>query len=41
VDFYSLGAILHEMIYGYPPFYTTNTNQMFKEIVNKSLSFPP
>ena len=41
VDFYGLGAILYEMVFGFPPYYNTNTNKMFSDIMNKSLQFPP
>ena len=29
VDFYALGAFLYEMLYGLPPYYTTDRDEMF------------
>lgn len=40
VDFYGLGALLHEMIFGFPPYYHQNTNKMFYDILHKGLNFP-
>ncbi len=40
VDYYGLGALLYEMMFGYPPFYSQDTNKMFRDIVEKRLSFP-
>jgi serine/threonine protein kinase len=40
VDYYGLGALLYEMMFGYPPFYSENTNKMFRDIVEKRLTFP-
>jgi len=40
VDLYGLGALLHEMIYGYPPHYSQNEARIFFDIVNKPLEFP-
>lgn len=41
VDWWSLGALLYEMITGIPPFYSRNRETMFEKIVNAELSFPP
>jgi len=40
VDYYGLGALLYEMMFGYPPFYSEDTNKMYRDIVEKRLTFP-
>ncbi|OMJ27878.1 Serine/threonine-protein kinase Sgk1 [Smittium culicis] len=40
VDWYCLGAISYEMIYGLPPYYSTNPTVMYNNIVNDPLEFP-
>ncbi|XP_077366723.1 serine/threonine-protein kinase Sgk1 isoform X2 [Festucalex cinctus] len=37
VDWWCLGAVLYEMLYGLPPFYSRNTAEMYDNILNKPL----
>lgn len=39
VDWWSLGALLYEMICGLPPFYSRNRDTMFEKIMNATLTF--
>lgn len=41
VDWWALGAILHEMMYGLPPFYDQNTNTMYRKILHDEIKFKP
>lgn len=38
-DWWSLGVLVYEMIYGIPPFYSTNTQKMYKSTLVDSLKF--
>jgi protein-serine/threonine kinase len=40
VDWWTLGILLYEMLYGTTPFKGTSMNLTFKNIVNQKLSFP-
>jgi serum/glucocorticoid-regulated kinase 2 len=39
-DWWNLGAIIFEMIYGIPPFFSEKDSEMKKAITNKELKFP-
>ncbi|KAJ3267786.1 hypothetical protein HK104_005619 [Borealophlyctis nickersoniae] len=41
VDWWSLGILFYEMTTGLPPFYSENTNLMYKKILHNQLMFPP
>lgn len=41
VDIYCLGSLLYEFIYGSPPFYSRNIQQIYNSILNDKISFPP
>jgi serine/threonine protein kinase len=37
VDWWCLGAVLYEMLYGLPPFYSRNTAEMYDQILYQPL----
>ncbi|KAL5259857.1 hypothetical protein ACHWQZ_G010094 [Mnemiopsis leidyi] len=39
VDWWCLGAVLYEMIFGLPPFYSKDTRQMYENILYQQLRF--
>ena len=38
-DWWSLGVLIYEMIYGVPPFYSSNVQNMYKKIVREPVIF--
>lgn len=40
VDFYSLGALLYEMLTGLPPLYNNSREEMYANIVSREPSYP-
>lgn len=38
VDWWSLGALIYQMLYGEPPFYSKKRNEMFHMIVKNSVN---
>lgn len=40
VDYYSIGALLFEMLTGLPPFYDSNRSKMYKNILQTELVLP-
>jgi len=40
VDWWCLGTLIYELLYGIPPFYNQDVQVMYQDIMNKQLSFP-
>jgi serum/glucocorticoid-regulated kinase 2 len=40
-DWWTLGILIYEMLYGLPPFYTKDTREMYKRIVREPFAFKP
>ena len=38
-DWWALGILVYEMIYGIPPFYSTNIDKMYRRTILKKLKF--
>ncbi|MGH0150637.1 UNVERIFIED_CONTAM: hypothetical protein FKN15_017887 [Acipenser sinensis] len=41
VDWWCLGSVLYEMLYGLPPFYSRDTAEMYENILHKPLTVRP
>lgn len=40
VDWWACGTLIYEMLFGIPPFYDTNANVMYRQIVSSDVEFP-
>ena len=40
IDFYCLGALLYELLVGFPPFQSKKTAELYNSILNEELTFP-
>ncbi|CAF1123639.1 unnamed protein product, partial [Brachionus calyciflorus] len=41
IDWWCLGCVIYEMLYGLPPFYSRNTTEMYSNISNEQLRLNP
>src|SRR5580704_4056863 len=41
IDYYCLGALLYELVTGLPPYYSTNTDILYENILRSPVQFPP
>ena len=39
IDWWSLGVLMYEMLYGYPPFYHTNKDRNYELILKAEIKF--
>lgn len=40
IDYYCLGALLFELVTGLPPYYSEDTDEIYKNILEQDLAFP-
>lgn len=41
IDYYCLGALLYELVFGLPPFYSRDTDLIYERILKQEIEFPP